>query len=161
MLVPCRCCVLSKYRKEKATSLHRRWLFHSITMKKLRQELMRSHTRSATTNFLLAPCAAAIVLFAGCQYNVESPCDDRPLKYNESVDLIFSAHCTGCHSGANPSAGLHLDNFENIRDAVLIGDVIDRINRPATDPLAMPPSGSFLQCDASLIQQWTEAGAPE
>ena len=78
-------------------------------------------------------CAIALMALAsgmvGCNYNTEQPCSDRTATYNASVAAIFNAQCAGCHGGENPEAGLALDNYPSSVDAVLSGDVIDRINK--------------------------------
>jgi hypothetical protein len=116
-------------------------------------------------HFSFSFCAIAWIALAsgmaGCSYNTEQPCSDRTATYNASVAAIFNAQCEGCLGGENPEAGLALDNYPSSVDAVLSGDVIDRITRETDDALVMPPNGSFQICDIALIEQWAEAGAPE
>ncbi len=118
-------------------------------------------TRSKKNLPLLGLLCAVSSLFGGCQYHVEDPCSERSATYNASVASIFNAHCASCHGGTFPEAGLALDDFESATDATLSGDVLYRISLPATDPLAMPPNGSFGSCDAALIKKWASLGAPE
>lgn len=101
-----------------------------------------------------------VCLLTGCDYNVEQPCSDRQAIYNESVASVFNAHCAGCHGGSNPTAGLSLDDFESTSNATLSGDVLYRIKLPTNDPLAMPPNGSFSECDVTLLENWAANGAP-
>jgi cytochrome c5 len=122
---------------------------------------MQNHMSNSSLFRILTAIIAATGFLTGCQYNVEQPCPDQKAQYNASIELVLSAHCTGCHGGQNPEAGLALDGYNAAANATLTGDVIDRINRSATDALVMPPNGSFTECDIILLQKWAEAGAPE
>jgi cytochrome c5 len=103
----------------------------------------------------------ASAFLQSCQYDVEDPCSERTAVYNSSVAIVLDAHCSSCHGGTFPEAGVGLDNFESAADATLSGDVIYRIGLPANDPLAMPPNGSFGDCDVALLEKWASLGAPE
>ena len=109
---------------------------------------------------VLAGLVTALSLMTACDYNVEQPCSDRQAVYNESVASVFNAHCAGCHGGSNPTAGQSLDDFESTSNATLSGDVLYRIKLPTNDPLAMPPNGSFRECDVTLLENWAANGAP-
>ena len=119
------------------------------------------HTGLLSFSFYAIAMIALASGMAGCNYNTEQPCSDRTATYNASVAAIFNAQSAGCHWGEPPEAGLALDNYPSSVDAVLSGDVIDRITRESDDALVMPPNGSFQTCDIALIEQWAEAGAPK
>lgn len=94
------------------------------------------------------------------------------------VVQVFSANCTGCHSGPSPSGSLDLSSdpagqLINIDTAaassteakrVAPGNTADselsrRINAAASPP-RMPPGGGLPAADKTLIDSWITAGAP-
>jgi hypothetical protein len=91
---------------------------------------------------------------------------------------IFSANCTGCHSGGFPSANMDLsaddlgpvlinvppEGANSIHPArVVPGDTTQselyRRVSAATNPPQMPPGGGLAVGDITTIQDWINAGA--
>jgi len=110
--------------------------------------------------------AAEIVLIEkwinqGAQNLSCDDCDTTNLTYNNQIKDIFTA-CTGCHSGASPSAGLSLTNYQQVKDA-LIGpyDLILRINGGDAANPVMPQGGRMAQCNIDKIETWFNNGMPE
>ncbi|MBV42134.1 MAG: hypothetical protein CL834_03790 [Crocinitomicaceae bacterium] len=127
---------------------------------KVKKNAMTTATKFQATLSVIAILGSSAFL-QSCQYNVEDPCSERTAVYNASVALVLDAHCSGCHGGTYPEAGVGLDNYDSAADATLSGEVIYRIGLPANDPLAMPPYGSFSDCDIALLEKWATLGAPE
>jgi hypothetical protein len=75
------------------------------------------------------------------------------------VQPLIQAQCVGCHQGAGASGGLDLSSHANVQASALTGSLIDRIQRPAGDPLAMPPSGPLSPCAKAKIRVWERGGA--
>ncbi len=103
----------------------------------------------------------------GCFYDVESElypasdCSQTTSGFTAYVEPLVASQCAGCHGGASPDAGLALENYPQIRDAALSGQLENRINRTAGDPLLMPPNGPLSNCNIEAIQSWIADGAPE
>lgn len=89
-----------------------------------------------------------IVFVFSCEENIESDyteptdlgydCEETQLYYQESIELIMSNHCNGCHSSSNPSGGLALDSFNSAVNGIMDGEVISRINMEPSNTLFMP-----------------------
>ncbi|WP_196892815.1 hypothetical protein [Aureivirga marina] len=80
---------------------------------------------------------------------------DREVKYNTDIENIMFNNCITCHSGAAPSQGLDLSNYENVRYSTENGNMLDRIN-DVTNP--MPPDGLMSKTKRDLMQKWKEDG---
>ncbi len=91
-------------------------------------------------------------------YGTGASCDSVATWTNEIQPLIQS-QCVNCHQGASASGGLDLSAHSNVQNSVLNGSMLDRINRSAGDPLAMPPGGSLSDCNKAKVRVWTRAGA--
>jgi hypothetical protein len=108
-----------------------------------------------------------VILTASCYYDVESvlygttPCDNSIISYNGRIKAILDNQCSSCHGGANPSAGIALDNYLNSKAADNSGLLNCTIAQEAgCSP--MPKGGSKLsQCDIDACSQWASAGYPE
>ena len=89
------------------------------------------------------------ICFSGCEKNIEEDHEnnsvDCSVYYTENVAPILSSNCIiGCHSGATPAAGLHLDSYSSVYSAIKSGNVLDRVNRNSGDNGFMPPGGQKL-----------------
>lgn len=108
------------------------------------------------------------VLLAACSSNTydDVEADILPLPElvtYQDVQSIFNNACLQCHS--NPpqnGAPMSLEGFQSVRDAMLTGDVIDRISRPEGESGLMPLGGPRLpQNSINLIVEWLEDGLLE
>jgi hypothetical protein len=110
--------------------------------------------------------ALSAVLFIGCQYNVESvlygttDCPPIEATYQMHIADIMATKCEGCHSGNNAAAGLRLNTYEQVTNAVASRGLIDRIQLPLSDPQSMPPNGGMKACDLAAILDWVQNGSP-
>jgi len=77
--------------------------------------------------------------------------------YNPDVKSLMSDYCITCHSTSSASAGLKLDNYQDVRAAVENGNLISRINDVNQ---IMPPSGLMAKEERDLIVAWKNAGYP-
>lgn len=78
--------------------------------------------------------------------------------YNPTVADIMTANCVGCHSGSNPSSGVDLTNYSNVKFQSQSGNLINRMNN-SLDP--MPPSGLVPATDRKTMDKWIEDGLKE
>ncbi|NTW34075.1 MAG: hypothetical protein HGB12_15905 [Bacteroidetes bacterium] len=84
-----------------------------------------------------------------------SLCDTNNFTFSVTVMPTIQNNCAGCHSGSNPSAGLMLDNYTNIVNAVNNKNLYGLINS-TTNP--MPPYGLMSACKIRQIKKWIDAG---
>lgn len=77
--------------------------------------------------------------------------------YTKDVQNIISSSCatTNCHDSTNPTAGLSLTNYTQIKNAAENGNLIGRMNS-ASNP--MPPTGRLPQSTRTIIDQWKADG---
>ena len=109
----------------------------------------------------------SILLLNSCNYDNEeslygsSDCDTNFVSFEMDIDPIISSHCTMCHGGPSPSAGLALETYAQIYQSATepYNGIIDRISRPEGDPLMMPGNYRLPQCEIDKIVAWVEQGA--
>ncbi len=85
----------------------------------------------------------------------ENFCDTN--KFTFSIDILptIQQYCQGCHSGSSPSAGLSLQDYNQIKNAVTNKNLYIRIISTGSP---MPPSGQMPQCRIKKIKKWIDAG---
>jgi hypothetical protein len=92
--------------------------------------------------------------------------------YATRVSPVFETHCTSCHGEKRQKASLRLDSYAALLRGSKHGAVIRpgdarnselfiRINLPASDTRAMPPSGKtpLTPDDVTVIRLWIAQGA--
>ena len=111
--------------------------------------------------------ATMIVLAPSCtsdnvddKYGPGSACDTAVVTFSQDIKSIIGQNCEGCHNGNSASGGLNLAGHSNIQTSALGGDLMDRIQRPSSDPLSMPPGGPLSDCDQNKLIAWINQGAP-
>tara|TARA_R110002072_G_scaffold125612_4_gene261834 strand:- start:2343 stop:3056 length:714 start_codon:yes stop_codon:yes gene_type:complete len=87
-------------------------------------------------------------------------CDSSDLRYNGNIQPIINQNCVNCHGGANPQAGLLLNNYQNVRSAILNNNLREKINDEANFTV-MPPGGKMNACDLERMNAWINASYPE
>jgi hypothetical protein len=103
----------------------------------------------------------SILVITSCTYNELSICETDNPSFTYCVEPIFEKNCIGCHFQNNSNGIMPLSNFQEIRDNVINGTVIDRISREETDILFMPKSSSkLLEEEIQIIINWKENGTP-
>jgi len=102
----------------------------------------------------------------GCSYdlvqdqNNNPTCDNTIFSYNGRIKSIMESNCTGCHSGSNPSAGIPLTNFVEVKNADNSGFWLCSIEQ-LSQCSAMPKGGKLSDCEIEACRKWVEAGYPE
>lgn len=99
-------------------------------------------------------------------YCDQEECDSINVTFNEIVFPIVQNSCYGCHSGSNPSGGISLTNYDQIKSAASIpsgspGSFIGSIIH-ATGNIPMPENGAQLSdCKIAQIRKWISDGMPD
>ena len=86
-------------------------------------------------------------------------CDTSAVSFSQDIKSIIGQNCEGCHNGASASGGLNLAGHQNIQAAALSGSIMDRVQRPVSDPLSMPLNGPLSSCDQKKLTAWINQGA--
>lgn len=109
----------------------------------------------------------SILLLNSCNYDNEeslygsSECDTNFVSFEMDISPIINSHCTMCHGGPSPSAGLALETYVQIFQSASdsYNGIVNRISRSEGDPLMMPGSYRIPQCQIDKIVAWVEQGA--
>jgi mono/diheme cytochrome c family protein len=81
--------------------------------------------------------------------------------YTSRIAQIMDNQCVNCHGSTNPSAGLSLHTYENVKQAVLEFGLIERISLPQGNSLMMPQGGNRLsQNDINAVINWEQNNFP-
>lgn len=96
----------------------------------------------------------------GAQDNSCTACDTSSVTFSSVIQPLIELKCQGCHSGAEPSAGLSLMSYSDIRNTALSGMLMSSIQ--GTDGYVLMPynSSPLPDCQIDQIQDWIDAGAP-
>ena len=109
----------------------------------------------------------AFSFFSSCDYDSEDKlygtelCDTESISYADIIEPIISDNCTSCHSGASPSAGLNLDNYDAVWQSAQNTEnksLVNRIERAEGAAGAMPTNYRLAQCEIDQINAWIEQG---
>jgi len=111
--------------------------------------------------YILFSMATAFTIFSvSCKNNsVEalsngSICDTSAVKYSTTIKSMMNNHCTNCHGGASPEAGIRLESYS---DLVLKGQASLQRMKNSLDP--MPPSGKIDDCNINKLATWINQGS--
>ena len=97
-----------------------------------------------------------ILVITSCTYNELSICEIDNPSFTDCVEPIFEKNCIGCHFQNNSNGIMPLTNFQEIRDNVVNGTILESIKDGY-----MPQDGERLTIEEILIiENWKENGAP-
>lgn len=84
---------------------------------------------------------------------------EEPVTFVADIQPILQNDCANCH-GAVPANGApnSLQTYEQVRNAVLTEDLINRINNAGSP---MPPTGLMAPPSRRLFDLWVEGGFQE
>ncbi len=94
------------------------------------------------------------------KYGPGSACDTSAVTFSQDIESIIAQNCEMCHNNNSASGGLNLAGYENTQACALNGALMDRVERPMSDPLSMPPAGPLSDCDQKKLMAWINEGAP-
>jgi hypothetical protein len=87
-------------------------------------------------------------------------CDSANVTYTSSISPIIRSWCLGCHSGSNPSHGLHLETYAEVVACANSNRLMGAI-RQETGFSPMPQGGKLSICEIALFQKWINLGKPQ
>lgn len=111
--------------------------------------------------------AVIVFILNGCYYDKEeilygTNCDTSNITYSSTITGIVNNYgCLGCHVGANPSAGINLETYANVKMVVDNGRLYGAISHaPGFKP--MPDGAAKMNpCDLKKVKAWIDAGTPQ
>jgi len=87
-------------------------------------------------------------------------CDTLNVTFSGTIWPVVQNRCFGCHSGADPSGGVSLENYNSLVNAVNSGRLMGAIKHE-NGFSAMPKNGAKLSdCNISQFQKWINDGTP-
>lgn len=105
----------------------------------------------------------ALVTFVSCKRDKPAPTapncpgvDTLRITYQGYVADVMRQHCTSCHGGRSPSAGLALETYAQVRASAESGQWYKAMSRGQ-----MPPSGKLDDCTLAKLKRWIDLGYPE
>ncbi len=114
---------------------------------------------------LMASLYLLIVFLSACSSDskdeIVPDCNLENVSYSGTIAPIMSASCNGCHSGANPSAGIVTENYEGLRIIALSGQLAGSVNHEEGFSNMPPGQPQLDQCPRDQIAAWVDDGAPE
>jgi hypothetical protein len=82
------------------------------------------------------------------------------VSFERDVFPVIDKYCKGCHSGANPWAGLRLRNYNEVRTVALNGLLLGVIEHRPGFPQMPMTIGKLDSCIIAAINEWVNDGAP-
>lgn len=104
--------------------------------------------------------ALLILFFTSCSSDSTDDLTDpipATITYKVNVKNIIDQSCavSGCHNAATNTAGLTLETYEQVKDAMINRNAIGRMESSSTP---MPPTGNLPTTTISIIKKWREQG---
>lgn len=122
---------------------------------------------SKTTKYFFVLLISLILGLTSCYYDNEEwlyssvPCDNTFTFTSRIAPLVAQQCASGCHEGANPSDGLLLTTYDEIKACVDDNNKFANSLTGAGGVSIMPQGTSGLNtCDKNAINAWIAAGAP-
>lgn len=106
-----------------------------------------------------------VALFNSCYYDNEedlyssTPCDNTFTFTSRIAPMVAQQCASGCHEGANPSAGLSLTTYDEIKAIVDNGGFAGSLD--GSNGYSIMPKGTagLSTCDKTAVNAWISAGA--
>jgi hypothetical protein len=112
----------------------------------------------------IAYIITSAVLFVACESRTyEEISDNTPIPevvtYTKDVKPIVDNNCIVCHSPGGAASFQPWTSYDQVKGH--IDDILDRIQRPAGDPLKMPKGGALSQPQINIFIKWKADGLNE
>jgi len=98
-------------------------------------------------------------ILQGAKPNACNDCDAGQFKFNANVLPIVVKNCQGCHGASNPSGGISLANYFQIKAQADSGKLLGALKHESGFS-SMPPAGKMPDCQISVIENWINNGKP-
>ena len=96
----------------------------------------------------------------GAKNNACTPsCDTTLFGYQSVISRIIGSNCLGCHSGNNPSGGILLNSYDNVKAQCVNNKLNTAIGWTTTKRI--PPSAKMSDCNINLISKWKSNNYPQ
>lgn len=112
---------------------------------------------------LIAIACGLGLLFLSCKKDKPAPsapncpqADTATITYSGYVARVMQEHCTSCHGGSNPSRGIALETYDQVRQSNSNGKWYRSMESGF-----MPPSGKLDDCTLAKLKKWVDSGYPE
>ncbi|NND95100.1 MAG: hypothetical protein HKN45_09555 [Flavobacteriales bacterium] len=107
-----------------------------------------------------------VFAFQSCYYDVEEElypsqfCDTTMApSYSFKVVPILDQHCTGCHGGSSPTAGVGLDTYDGVKQSADNGELLCTITHSSGCSPMPDDAPKINACDIIKIDRWIQSGA--
>ena len=114
---------------------------------------------------LLFGCLCLMLTWTSCANNVEEDlyppesCDTTNVTYSATVAPIIHQNCFSCHGGEEPTSGIPLEGYDNLKAQVDSERLLGAI-RHEEGFSAMPQDAPKLpECSILKIEKWVADGA--
>jgi len=107
--------------------------------------------------------------FSSCYYDneediypfYENNCDTTSVSYSLAVKPVLDRSCVSCHQASNPSGGVLLETYDQVKVSAANGSLWGSINHES-GYTAMPLGGGKLgSCSLAQIKSWIDNGSPD
>jgi hypothetical protein len=110
-------------------------------------------------------------ILQGCYYDNEeelypasAECNTENMSFDGDIWPVINASCTGCHSGANPSGGISLQNYSDVNAAAQIdpgnyGSLYGVVSHASGNSPMPKNSDKLPDCTVTQIKAWIDQGA--
>jgi hypothetical protein len=121
--------------------------------------------RKTIKYFFFLVSLSFILGISSCYYDNEellyssAPCDITSTFSSRIAPLVQQQCASGCHEGANPSAGLLLSTYDEIKACVDNNKFSNSLT--GSNGLSIMPKGTsgLSACDKNAVGAWISAGA--
>jgi hypothetical protein len=121
--------------------------------------------RKTTKRFFFILTLGFVLGISSCYYDNEellysnTPCDITSTFSSRIAPLVQQQCASGCHEGANPSAGLLLSTYDEIKACVDNNKFSNSLT--GSNGLSIMPKGTsgLSACDKNAVGAWISAGA--
>lgn len=118
-----------------------------------------------TKHFFLFFSLGFALSISSCYYDKEellytsAPCDTTSTFSSRIAPLVQQKCATGCHEGANPSAGVSLTTYDEIKAIVDNGSFAGSLD--GSNGYSIMPKGTsgLSSCDINAVNKWISGGA--
>jgi hypothetical protein len=110
--------------------------------------------------------AIGIFMLSSCYYDKEdllygSDCDTTNVTYSSTIrGLVNNYGCLGCHVGNNPSGGINLETYDNVKTVIDNGRLYGAITHSSGFKPMPDGAAKMNSCDINKVKAWIDAGAP-